>query len=81
MNAGRELAIITMVAGEGIAAGFVGQRMIIAADGAVFGNLGPCISDAAATVLARAVIASGEPHLLDLTQADGHARLYVERLG
>lgn len=81
MNQSRELAVITIVAGAGNAAGLVGRRMIVAANGAVFGSLGPCVSDQAAARQASAVITSGEPHLLDLPLPDGHVRLYAERLG
>lgn len=81
MNAGRELAIITIIAGKGAAADLVGQRMIVAGDGAVLGSLGPCVSNEVAAIHASDVIATGEPHLLDLSLPDGHARLYVERLG
>lgn len=81
MNEGRTLAISTVVAGEGKSAMLIGQRIIIDTDGTTFGNLDSGPLDEMAAMQAKIVIASGEPCLLDLSLTDGHARLYVERLG
>ena len=81
MNEGRELAIITIVAGAGDGAALIGQRIIIDADGATFGSFDSCPIDQLAARQAKLVIATGEPCLLDIALTDGHARLYVERLG
>lgn len=81
MGEGRELAIATIIAAEGEAGLLAGRRMIIDASGAVFGGFGHCEIDKAAAMRASAVIMAGEPQLLDLPLPDGHARLYVERLG
>lgn len=78
MSEGRELAIATIVAGAGAS---VGRRMIVDGQGEVFGGFGQGSAEAAARARAGTVIASGEPVLLDIELPDGHARLYVERLG
>ena len=78
MNEGRDFAIATIVAGESAS---VGRRMIVDAEGTVFGRLGRDPIEAAAQAQAEAVIGSGEPALLDIGLPEGHARLYVERMG
>ena len=81
MGEGRELAIATVVAGVGEAASLVGRRLTVDAGGTVCGGLGHGPADDAVREQAAAVIASGEPCMLDFDVAGGHARLYVERLG
>lgn len=81
MEEGRELAVATIVAGEGTAAPLVGRRLIVDAGGAVCGALGHGPVEEAAREAAAAVIASGGPRLLDFGLLGGHACLYVERLG
>lgn len=81
MNEGRDLAIITIVTGDGDGAALIGQRIIIDAGGVTFGSFDSDTIDQLAAMQAKRVIASGEPCLLDIALTDGHARLYVERLG
>lgn len=81
MGEGRDLAIATMVAGKGPAALLVGRRLVVDAGGATCGGLGHGPADDAASAQAAAVIATGEPCLLDLALPDGHALIHVERLG
>lgn len=81
MAEGRELAVATLVTGEGTAASCIGRRLVVDAGGAACGALGHGSVEEAARAQATAVIVSGEPCLLDFDLPGGHASVYVERLG
>ena len=83
MGQGRDLAVATLVAydGRAEAAAAVGSRLVIDAGGNICGSLASGELDAMIRTEALAAIACGEPRLLDLDLPDGHARVYVERLG
>jgi len=81
MAQGRDLAIVTLVACDGPVGMPVGSRLVVDAQGEACGFLAGPALDAAMRAEALAVIAGGEPRLLDFELPSGHACVYVERLG
>lgn len=81
MGEGRSLAVATLIASAGEGGEGIGRRLVVDAAGNACGSLGGAALDAAARDAAGAVIANGEPQRLDFALPDGHACVYVERLG
>lgn len=91
-NAGRQVAIATVVETWGSAPRPVGSHLVIDAEGNFHGSVsGGCVEGAVVSEAAE-VIETGQPRMLDFGVADetawqvglscgGRIRVYVERLG
>lgn len=92
MQAGRDVAIATVVETWGSAPRPVGSHLVIDADGNFEGSVsGGCV-EGAVVAEAADVLTEGRPHMLEFGVADetawevglscgGRIRVYVERLG
>jgi xanthine/CO dehydrogenase XdhC/CoxF family maturation factor len=92
VNAGKEIALATVIETWGSAPRPVGSQLVIDADGNFEGSVsGGCVEGAVISEAAE-VIASGAPRMLEFGVADetawqvglscgGRIKVYVERLG
>jgi len=73
LEAGRKVALATVVETSGSSPRPVGSNLVVADDGAFAGSVsGGCVESAVVSA-AKDVIASGEPQLLDFGYADADA--------